>query len=120
MYMCTITQVIPPFHVKSRTDFVITVANCLVVLQSKLQTRTALSTMEMEAEVIVMAHSTVLKEGYYNEISLFVWKKYGFTRQCLVPSGRYVVATVISSKQALYSQEVLTKDYSEGNQTVQD
>ncbi len=43
-----------PSCVKSRTGFVITVANCPVLWQSKLQTETALSTME--AEVIALAH----------------------------------------------------------------
>ena len=43
-----------PSCVKSRTGFVITVANCPVLWQSKLQTETALSTME--AEIIALAH----------------------------------------------------------------
>ena len=43
-----------PFCVKSRTGFVMTVANCPVLWQSKLQTETALSTME--AKVIALAH----------------------------------------------------------------
>ena len=43
-----------PSCVKSRTGFVITVANCPVLWQSKLQTETALSTME--AKVIALAH----------------------------------------------------------------
>jgi hypothetical protein len=41
--------------VKSRNGFVITVANCPVLWQSKLQTETALSTME--AQVIALADS---------------------------------------------------------------
>ena len=41
--------------VKSRTSFIITVANCPVLGMSKLQTETALSTME--AEIIALAHS---------------------------------------------------------------
>jgi len=46
-----------PSCVKSRTGFVITVANCSVLWQSKLQTETALSTLStMEAEVIALAH----------------------------------------------------------------
>ena len=44
-----------PSCVKSQTRFVITVANCPVLWQSKLQTETALSTME--AEVVAFAHS---------------------------------------------------------------
>ena len=44
-----------PSCVKSRTGFVITAANCPVLWRSKLQTETALSTME--AEVIALAHS---------------------------------------------------------------
>ena len=44
-----------PSCVKSRTGFVITVANCPVLWQSKLQTETALSTME--AEIMTLAHS---------------------------------------------------------------
>ena len=44
-----------PSCVKSQTGFVITVANCPVLWQSKLQTETALSTME--AEVVALAHS---------------------------------------------------------------
>jgi len=44
-----------PLCVKSRTGFVITVANCPVLWQSKLQTETALSTME--AEIVALAHS---------------------------------------------------------------
>jgi len=44
-----------PSCVKSRTGFVITVANCPVLWQSKLQTETALSTME--AEIVALAHS---------------------------------------------------------------
>ncbi len=43
-----------PSCVKSRTGFVITVVNC-PLWQSKLQTETALSTME--AEVVALAHS---------------------------------------------------------------
>ncbi len=43
-----------PSCVKSRTAFVITVTNCPVLSQSKLQTETALSTME--AEIIALAH----------------------------------------------------------------
>ena len=44
-----------PASVKSRTGFVIAVAMCPVVWVSKLQTETALSTME--AEIIALAHS---------------------------------------------------------------
>jgi hypothetical protein len=44
-----------PSCVKSRSGFVITVADCPVLWQSKLQTETALSTME--AEIIALAHS---------------------------------------------------------------
>ena len=44
-----------PACVKSRTGYVITVADCPVLWQSKLQTETALSTME--AEIVAMAHS---------------------------------------------------------------
>ena len=44
-----------PSCVKSRTGFIITVANCPVLWMSKLQTETALSTME--AEIIALAHS---------------------------------------------------------------
>lgn len=48
-------KVTDPSCVKSRTGFVITVANCPVHWQSKLQSETALSTME--AEIIALAHS---------------------------------------------------------------
>jgi hypothetical protein len=44
-----------PACAKSRTGYVITVADCPVHWQSKLQTETALSTME--AEIIALAHS---------------------------------------------------------------
>ena len=44
-----------PACVKSRTGYTITVADCPVIWQSKLQTETALSTME--AEIIALAHS---------------------------------------------------------------
>ena len=44
-----------PANVKSRTGYVITVASCPVLWQSKLQTETALSTME--AEIVALAHS---------------------------------------------------------------
>ena len=44
-----------PTCVKTRTGYVITVADCPVLWQSKLQSETALSTME--AEVIALAHS---------------------------------------------------------------
>ena len=44
-----------PASVKSRTGYVINVAGCPVLWQSKLQSETALSTME--AEIIAMAHS---------------------------------------------------------------
>ena len=44
-----------PACVKSRTGYVITVADCPIHWQSKLQTETALSTME--AEIIALAHS---------------------------------------------------------------
>lgn len=40
---------------KSRTGYVITFAGCPVVWQSKLQTETALSTME--AEIVALSHS---------------------------------------------------------------
>jgi hypothetical protein len=40
--------------VKSRTGFIITVSECPMVWVSKLQTETALSTME--AEIIALAH----------------------------------------------------------------
>jgi hypothetical protein len=43
-----------PSCAKSRTRFVITVANCPVLWQSKLQTETAMSTME--AEIVALAH----------------------------------------------------------------
>ena len=43
-----------PSSVKSRTGYVITVAECPVLWQSKLQTETALSTME--AEIVALAH----------------------------------------------------------------
>ena len=43
-----------PASVKSRTGFLITVSDCPVVWVSKLQTETALSTME--AEIIALAH----------------------------------------------------------------
>ena len=45
-----------PSCVKSRTGYVITVAGCPVLWQSKLQTETALSTME--AEVVALCHCT--------------------------------------------------------------
>lgn len=48
-------EVTDPTCVKSRTGYVITVADCPVLWQSKLQTETALSTME--AEIVAMAHS---------------------------------------------------------------
>ena len=44
-----------PACVKSRTGYVINVANCPVLWASKLQTETALSTME--AEIIALSHS---------------------------------------------------------------
>jgi hypothetical protein len=44
-----------PSCVKSRTGFIITFADCPVYWASKLQTETALSTME--AEIIALAHS---------------------------------------------------------------
>ena len=44
-----------PASVKNRTGFVITVAMCPVIWQSKLQIETALSTME--AEIVALAHS---------------------------------------------------------------
>ncbi len=44
-----------PVCVKSRTGYVIMVANCPIVGQSKLQSETALSTME--AEIVALAHS---------------------------------------------------------------
>jgi hypothetical protein len=44
-----------PSCVKSRTGLVITVAKCPILWQSKLQTETALSTME--AEIVALAHS---------------------------------------------------------------
>jgi hypothetical protein len=43
-----------PSCVKSWTGYVINVANCLVIWQSKLQTETALSTME--AEIAAISH----------------------------------------------------------------
>jgi len=48
-----------PSCAKSRTDFLINVANCPVLWMSKLQTDTALSTME--AKIIARAH-------YYQEL----------------------------------------------------
>jgi hypothetical protein len=47
-------DVTDPANVKSRTGFLITVSDCPVVWVSKLQTETALSTME--AEIIALAH----------------------------------------------------------------
>ncbi len=44
-----------PICVKSRTGYVIMVANCPIMWQSKLQSETALSTME--AEIVALAHS---------------------------------------------------------------
>ncbi len=44
-----------PVCVKSRTGYVIMVANCPIMWQSKLQSETALSTME--AEIVALAHS---------------------------------------------------------------
>ena len=44
-----------PVCVNSRTEFVITFANCPVYWESKLQTETALS--KMESEINVLAHS---------------------------------------------------------------
>ena len=44
-----------PTCVKSRTGFVINVADCLVVWVSKLQTEPAFSTME--SEIVALAHS---------------------------------------------------------------
>ena len=44
-----------PSCVKSRTGYTITVADCPVIWQSKLQTETALSTME--AEIVALVHS---------------------------------------------------------------
>ena len=44
-----------PVCVKSGTGYVINVADCPVLWQSKLQTETALSTME--AEIVALAHS---------------------------------------------------------------
>jgi len=57
-----------PSCVKSRTGFVITVANCPVLWQSKLQTETALSTME--AEIIALAHSCQELFPIMNMVSL--------------------------------------------------
>ncbi len=45
-----------PSYVKSWTGYVINVANCPVMWQSKLQTKTALSTME--AELVAISHCT--------------------------------------------------------------
>ncbi len=42
--------------VKSRTGYVIMVANCFIMWQSKLQSETALSTME--ADMVALAHSS--------------------------------------------------------------
>jgi hypothetical protein len=47
-------DIVEPECVKSRTGFLITVSECPVVWVSKLQTETALSTME--AEIIALAH----------------------------------------------------------------
>ncbi len=44
-----------PVCVKSRTGYVIMVANCPIMWQSKLQSETALSTME--AEIVALDHS---------------------------------------------------------------
>ncbi len=46
-----------PVCVKSRTGYVIMVTNCPIMWQSKLQSETALSTME--AEIVALAHSFV-------------------------------------------------------------
>ena len=48
-------KIADPGCVKSRTHYIISVANCPVLRQSKLQSETALSTMELE--VIALAHS---------------------------------------------------------------
>ncbi len=44
-----------PVCVKSRTGNVIIVANCPIIWQSKLQSETALATME--ADIVALAHS---------------------------------------------------------------
>ncbi len=44
-----------PVCVKSKTGYVIMVANCPIMWQSKLYSETALSTME--AEIVALAHS---------------------------------------------------------------
>ncbi len=44
-----------PVCVESRTGYVIMVANCSIMWQSKLQSETSLSTME--AELVALAHS---------------------------------------------------------------
>ncbi|KAL7461020.1 hypothetical protein ACHAXS_001458 [Conticribra weissflogii] len=43
-----------PVFVKSRTGYGITVANCLIMVQSKLQSKTTLYTME--AEIVALGH----------------------------------------------------------------
>ena len=69
----------PPL-VKSRTGYVINVADCPVLWQSKLQTETALSTME--AEVVPMSHCA-------RELLVYWWMQHQcmflFMRIMLVP-----------------------------------
>jgi hypothetical protein len=49
-------QATDPACAKSRTGFLISVLDCPMVWVSKLQRETALSTMEMEEEIIALVH----------------------------------------------------------------
>ncbi len=50
-----------PVCVKSRTEYVIMVMNCPVMWQTKLQSETALSTMEAKMVALVMASVSWVK-----------------------------------------------------------
>ncbi len=57
-----------PVCVKSRTRYVIMVANCPIMWQSKLQSETALSTME--ADIVVLAHSCCMLFSIMDRVSI--------------------------------------------------
>jgi len=62
--LCSCEAIQDPTCVKSRTGYMICVADCLVIWKSKLQTETALSTMEADYLALLMAMRELIPLKY--------------------------------------------------------
>ncbi len=74
-----------PVCVESRTGYVITVPNCSIMRQSKLQSETTLSTME--AKFIVIAHSCCKLFPIMDGVSTICLPVINTTIQVLINNG---------------------------------